>query len=135
MKKYLDLLKKFGNVGLFAVFCLSPVFSFAQDPNAEIKKADLLADHGKKKGAIESLQNAIKTYPDAAQLYYYLGQAQLNVNDQAGAKASFEKGAQLNPKEALNQVGLAQILVLEKKSTQAKPILDKALSSNKKNVP
>ncbi|MBS1488575.1 MAG: tetratricopeptide repeat protein [Bacteroidetes bacterium] len=105
---------------------------FAQD--AEIKNAQRLAEHGKTKGAISALQKAITTYPEAAQLYYYLGEAQLATGDQKAASASFNKGFEVNPKEPLNIAGQAQILILEKKAAEAKPLLDKALSMGKKHV-
>jgi len=132
MKKLLDLIKQYRNVGIAASLCLVLAPSFAQD--AEIKNAERLIDKDKKKQAIEVLQKATETYPAAAQLFYHLGQAQLLVGDQAGAKSSFDKGVAANPKEPLNHVGLGHILVLEKKGAQAKPLFDKALGFGKKNV-
>ncbi|GHN01308.1 hypothetical protein WSM22_27970 [Cytophagales bacterium WSM2-2] len=104
----------------------------AQD--AEIKAAQALIDHDKKKAAVELLQKAITTYPVASNLYFYLGNAQLQAGDQAGAKASYDKGAETFPKEPLNFVGQGRILVLEKKGAQAKPLFDKALGFGKKNT-
>src|SRR6476646_6604767 len=108
MKKLLDLVKQLGNVGIVAALSLVLVPSFAQD--AEIKNAERLIDHDKKKQAVVVLQKATETYPAAAQLFYHLGQAQLLVGDQAGAKSSFDKGASANPKEPLNFVGQGHIL-------------------------
>jgi len=132
MKKLLDLVKQYRNVSITAALYLVLIPSFAQD--AEIKNAERLINQDKKKQAVEVLQKATETYPTAAQLFYHLGQAQLLVGDQAGAKSSFEKGITANPKEPLNYAGQGHILVLEKKGAQAKPSFDKALGLGKKNV-
>jgi cytochrome c-type biogenesis protein CcmH/NrfG len=134
MKNLLGLLKNhYKNVGIIAVLSLILIPSFAQD--AEIKNADRLIDHDKRKQAVEVLQKATTTYPTAAKLFYYLGQAQLYAGDQNGAKASFDAGVKADPKEPLNYAGQGQILILEKKgAAQAKPLLDKALNLGKKNV-
>jgi len=132
MKKLLDLIKQYRNVGITASLCLVLVPSFAQD--AEIKNAERLTDQDKRKKAVEVLQKATETYPAAAQLFYHLGQAQLLAGDQAGAKSSFDKGVAANPKEPLNYVGQAHILILEKNGAQAKPLFDKAIGLGKKNV-
>src|SRR6478735_983244 len=124
MKNLLDLIKNhYKNVGITAVLTLILISSFAQD--AEIKNADRLIDHDKRKAAVEVLQKATTTYPTAAKLFYYLGQAQLYAGDQAGAKASFDAGVKVDPKEPLNYAGQGHILVLEKKKTEAKAALDK----------
>jgi len=128
MKKLLQ----YGNVGIVASLCLILVPSFAQD--VEIKNAERLIDQDKRKKAVEVLQKAITTYPTAAKLFYYLGQAQLYAGDQNGAKASFDAGVKADPKEPLNYAGQGHILILEKKGAQAKPLLDKALGMGKKNV-
>jgi tetratricopeptide (TPR) repeat protein len=134
MKRIFEL-KSLGRISFAMAFCLASVLASAQDPATnEIKAAQQLIYKDKKKAAIEALQNAIKTYPEAAQLYYYLGRAQLLTGDKAGAKASFDKGVTLNGKEPLNYVGLGRILLLEKNAAQAKVQFDKAVSLGKKNV-
>src|SRR5213592_2793903 len=125
MKKSLNVIKQFGKMGFIAAFLLVFGNSIAQD--AEIKNTDRLIEHDKIKQAIDVLQKAITTYPAAAQLYYYLGQAQLLAGDQAGAKASFDNGVKADPKQPLNYVGQGHILILEKKGAQAKPLFDKAI--------
>lgn len=132
MKKSLDLMKQVSKVVFTVAFFL--VFGNAAAQDAEIKEADKLFDEDKKKKAVEVLQKAVATYPAAAQLYYYLGHAQLLSSDKAGANDSFDKGVKANPKEPLNYVGLGHALVLDKKAAQAKPLFDKALGFGKKNV-
>ena len=122
MKKYLFSL---GWMVVMSLHC------YSQD--AEIKNAQLLIDHGKIKSGIDMLQKATATYPEAAQLYYYLGQAQLLAGNQQAASASFDKGFGINPKEALNIAGQGQILLLAKKNAEAKVHFDQALKMGKKN--
>jgi tetratricopeptide (TPR) repeat protein len=123
MKKYLFSL---GWMVVMSLHC------YSQD--AEIKNAQLLIDHGKIKSGIDMLQKATATYPEAAQLYYYLGQAQLLAGNQQAASASFDKGFGINPKEALNIAGQGQILLLAKKNAEAKVHFDQALKMGKKNI-
>src|SRR6478736_815736 len=133
MKTLFDLIKNhYKNVGITAALSFVLIPAFSQD--AEIKNADRLMDHDKRKAAVEVLQKATTTYPAVAKLFYYLGQAQLYAGDQAGAKASFDAGVKVDPKEPLNYAGQGHILSLEKKKTEAKVVLDKALSLGKKNV-
>lgn len=133
MKRLLEL-KLFGKIGFALVFCLSCVFANAQDAGAEIKSAQQLINKDKRKAAVEALQKAIATYPEAFNLYYYLGRAQLLVGDKAGAKASFDKGVTLAPKEPLNYVGQGRVLLMDKNVAQAKPLFEKAISLGKKNT-
>jgi len=132
MKNLFIPVKQFGKVGIAAAFGLMVSTSFAQDP--EIKNAERLTDQDKKKQAVNVLQKATETYPTAPHLFYHLGQAQLLAGDQAGAKATFDKGIAANPKEPLNYAGQGHIFVLEKKVPQARASFDKALSFGKKNV-
>jgi len=133
MKNLFYLIKKqYKNVGITAILSLILIPSFAQD--VEIKNAERLIDHDKRKQAVEVLQKATTTYPTAAKLFYYLGQAQLYAGDQNGAKTSFDAGVKADPKEPINYAGQGHILILEKKKPEAKLVLDKALSLGKKNV-
>jgi tetratricopeptide (TPR) repeat protein len=134
MKRSIDLMVKLRRVGLLFVFSFICTFSNAQDASAEIKAAQKLLDQDKKKAAVAALQKAISTYPEATQLYYYLGRAQIIAGDKAGAKASFDAGVAKNPKEPMNIVGQGHILILDKNVTQAKLKFEEALKLGKKNV-
>ena len=125
MKNLVILVRQFGKVGIAAAVSLVVNASFGQD--AEIKNAERLINQDKKKQAVAVLQKATETYPTAPYLFYHLGQAQLLAGDQAGAKASFEKGIAANPKEPLNYAGQGHIFVLEKKVPQARASFEKAL--------
>lgn len=67
--------------------------------------------------------------------YFYLGYYYLNQRDWANAKASFEKGKAADPKNYLNQVGLASILVGQNNVSAAKVEFDRILADTKlKNI-
>jgi len=118
-----------------ALLLLSATVIYAQDAVTEIKNAQKLLDQDKKKAAVTALQKAVTAYPEATQLYYYLGEAQILNGDLDGAKASFDKGATANPKEPLNFAGLGHLLILKKNVIEAKVQFEKAIGLGKKNVP
>ncbi len=126
MKTSIESMKRI--VLLFFVIA-SSISATAQD--AEIKQAERLLDKDQPNKAVEILNQAIATYPEATKLYYYLGSIQLKAGEQGKALKSFEKGASLNEKDAINQAGLGAIRMLEKKPTEAKPFFDKALAMSK----
>jgi Tfp pilus assembly protein PilF len=67
--------------------------------------------------------------------YYYLGYYYLTRKDFDNAKAAFEKGKAADPKNYLNQVGLASILVGQNNVTAAKAEFDRILAETKnKNI-
>ena len=63
--------------------------------------------------------------------YYYLGYAQLRSGELADAKATFEKGIAAEPKQPLNAVGLATLLLANKDGAGAKAAFDKILLDTK----
>ena len=58
--------------------------------------------------------------------YYFIKRGQI-----AEAKAAFEKGLSIEPKNQLNNIGQAMVLMAEKKYPQAKTLIDAALASSK----
>ncbi|MHA8076178.1 tetratricopeptide repeat protein [Aquirufa sp. TARAVU-A1A] len=67
--------------------------------------------------------------------YFYLGYYFLNQRDWDNARKAFEAGKAADPKNYLNQVGLASILVGQNKVNEAKPEFDRILAETKnKNV-
>src|SRR5688572_11676980 len=116
MKNTMDFLKRFG----FAVFTIMvSIAMIAKGQEAEIRKSTRLLDIDQPAKAIEEINNAIKAYPAAAQLYYYLGQAQIKTGKVDLATLSFEKGIALNANEMINYAGLGHILLLNKKPAEA----------------
>jgi len=113
---------------------ISTVSLQAQD--AEIKSALRLLDLDKPSKAREVINQAVVMYPTVSKLYYYQGYIQLKAGEVAPAIATFDKGITLNDKDGLNYAGKGHALMLQKKPTEAKLLLDKALSFNKsKDVP
>ncbi len=67
--------------------------------------------------------------------YFYLGYYYLNQRDWDNARKTFEAGKAADPKNYLNQVGLASILVGQNKVNEAKVDFDRILAETKnKNI-
>lgn len=135
MKTSIDLMKK---VLLLVLTLGVSIYSYAQDAeikkaaqDAEIKKAIRFLDIDQPTKAVETMNQALATYPTNNKLYYYLGYVQLKSGKKADALKTFEKGVSLNPEEAINHVGLGAIRMAEGKAAEAKPFFDKALALSK----
>lgn len=63
--------------------------------------------------ARQELQQIVSSKPEA-EAYYYLGQADIGLEDYDAAKADFTKGLQVDAKSALNMVGMGQVAINEK---------------------
>ena len=119
---------------LLSLLVLVATVAFGQD--AEIKKSKRLiaVDHAAE--AMAPIEAAIKQYPDEANLYYYLGYAQIKNNQLDAAAKSFDAGIAKDPKEAVNYVGKGYLSMLQNRPADAKVNLDKALEMTKsKKVP
>lgn len=115
-------------------FLLTGIFGFAQ--RAEVKKSKRLiaVDHATE--AMAPIEAAIRENPKEADLYYYLGYAQLKNNQPEAAAKSFDAGIAKNPKEAINYAGKGHLALLQNRAADAKLNLDKALKLSKsKKVP
>lgn len=107
--------------------------AFSQD--AEIKKSKRLIDVDHAAEAMAPLEAAIKQYPEEADLYYYLGYAQIKNNQLDAAANSFDAGIKLDPKEAVNYAGKGHLSMLQNRPADAKVNLDKALEITKSKKP
>lgn len=133
MKSY-QFLKNVKPLFLLSLFALGANLAMGQDE--EISKSRRLIDVDHVSESIAPLQEAIKKYPEEADLYYYLGYAQIKNKQFAEAAKSFDDGIKLNPKEAINYAGKGHLSMLEKRPQDAKVNLDKALEMTKsKKVP
>jgi tetratricopeptide (TPR) repeat protein len=104
--------------------------------DAEIKKSKRLIDIDHAAEAAAPIEDAIKEYPKDADLYYYLGYAQLKNNQYDAAGKSFNAGIAKNPKEAINYAGKGHLGMLLNRPDDAKANLKKALDMTKsKKVP
>ena len=102
------------------LFTVQAVFSQSLD---DAKKA-LYYEHYNT--AKQSLSQAISSKP-SGEAYYYLGLADIGLEDYQAAKADFQKGIQTDPKSALNYVGLGRVAIVgDKDVTAAKQNFQKA---------
>ncbi|MET7001146.1 tetratricopeptide repeat protein [Chitinophaga defluvii] len=76
--------------------------------------------YGKYQSAKQNLEKVIAAKPTDDKAYYYLGIAQLGLEDQAGAEATFQKGLQAVPASALLQAGMGRIDLLKGNAAAAK---------------
>lgn len=79
----------------------------------------------------KATMTAVVAATPTAENLYYLGYAQLRTGDLEAAKATFEKGLAAEPKQPLNSVGLATLMLANKNSTGAKAAFDKILLDTK----
>jgi len=80
-----------------------------KDPEITAMNGILLLHNGKADEAINSLQSAVKDYPENAFLQYWLGRAALAKGDQALAQRSLTQATKLNRNMIEAEVELAQI--------------------------
>lgn len=97
---------------------------------AERERGITLYKQGDIKGAIKSLQSAIKNNKDDADAWYSLGLALNRDNDVKGARQAFETAVKLRPDFAPAHVGLAYLLLRSNKSKEAAQEAERALALN-----
>ncbi|MGA0559373.1 tetratricopeptide repeat protein [Larkinella sp. VNQ87] len=98
----------------------------AQDAQSGVK--DLEA--GRITKAIQTFQGLATSAP-SAENYFYLGLAQLKAGNPDAAKQAFDKGVAADPKNQLNNVGLAGVALAKKDGATAKSLIDGALKETK----
>jgi tetratricopeptide (TPR) repeat protein len=79
----------------------------------------------------KATMTAVVAATPTAENLYYLGYAQLRTGDLEAAKATFEKGLAAEPKQPLNSVGLATLMLANKNAAGAKAAFDKILLDTK----
>lgn len=79
----------------------------------------------------KATMTAVVAASPTAENLYYLGYAQLRTGDLEAAKATFEKGLAAEPKQPLNSVGLATLMLANKNAAGAKAAFDKILLDTK----
>lgn len=102
--------------------------AFAQSL-ADAKKA-LDAEQYQKAESI--LKNLTQTQATKDENYFYLGWLYLKTDYPDSAKSAFTKGISVNPKSALNYVGLGAVDRIDKNIASAKSNFDKAIASTDK---
>ena len=120
---------------MLSIILMTGVITSFGQTNPKVEKALYLIDVKQPKKGMALLEETVKENPLDAAVLYSLGYAQLKTGDKAKALATFEQGIKLNEKEALNYVGKAHVLLLDKKPADAKLLFDQALKMTKsKNV-
>lgn len=79
----------------------------------------------------KATMTAVVAASPTAENLYYLGYALLRTGDLEAAKATFEKGLAAEPKQPLNSVGLATLMLANKNVAGAKAAFDKILLDTK----
>lgn len=120
---------KYNSALIIALLCITTMSSFAQ--SVEIKKALRSIDIEQPSKGIAALEAIAKANPESASNLYYLGLGYIRTGQNEKALQTFEKGIKLKSKEGLCYAGKGHVLLLEKKPSEAKTNLDKALSVSK----
>src|ERR1700761_5892429 len=109
----MKMISKIAGAGLGLVFLSSSVFAQSL---ADAKKAIDAEQYQKAKSM---LKNLTTTQADKDENFFYLGWVYLKQDYVDSAKATFNKGLAVNPKSALNTVGLGAVAHVEKDNTTA----------------
>jgi tetratricopeptide (TPR) repeat protein len=120
------------SASLAAMFFVAAITTAFSQENPAIKQSRLLLNNDQPSKAISVLNDAIKANPADASLLYYLGRTQLATGvSPKEVEITFQKGLDLNPKEALNTAGKGHLRNLEGNAAAAKTLFDQALSATK----
>lgn len=107
----------------------SATTTLAQSP--EIRKALRYYENEQPSKMLPALEQAVKSDPESS---YYLGLGYILQGDLDKALSTFEKGIQDDDKNPLPVAGKGHVLLLQKKSAEAKALLTKAADMNRKKT-
>ena len=110
---------------------VAAVLLFTGIVNGQTVQQGLMQVDGDQPTKAKATMTAVVAASPTAENMYYLGYVQVRNNDLVGAKATFEKGLTTEPKQPLNSVGLATIMLAEKNAQGAKAAFDKILLDTK----
>ena len=110
---------------------VAAVLLFTGIVNGQTVQQGLMQVDGDQPTKAKATMTAVVAASPTAENMYYLGYVQVRSGDLAGAKATFEKGLTTEPKQPLNSVGLATIMLAEKNAQGAKVAFDKILLDTK----
>ena len=134
--------KPFLSAFLFIVILILTHSVFAQDPQDNSAKAIALFQKGQDLHEKGDLNDAIKAYKEALQLFpefpeaeLQLGKAYLSVNKHDEAEAALRRAYQLREDWSLAAATLGSILLHRGKFEEARPILKKAIDLDANNTP
>ena len=101
--------------------------SEAKNADAHLLLGSLLAEDGNRDASITELQAAVHLRPRSAEAWNALGETYSRFEDNAEARAAFEKAVTLNPKSGVVQSNLGAVL-LEAGDRSAAEHLDRAIT-------
>lgn len=116
---------KFGLLTL--VVMLMTNFVYAQT----VDEAKKMLYYERFESAKNMLKQILATNPSNSEAAYYMGLAEIGLENVTGAKEWFNKQLQSNPNDALLLAGLGNVLLLEGKSAEAKSKFETAISLSK----
>ncbi len=119
-------MKKIAKITLGLILAGSAVFAQSL---ADAKKAIDAEQYQKGKAILKTLTTS---QPANAGNYFYLGNVYLKTDYADSAKMAYTKGTEVNPKFALNYVGLGAVALAENNEPAARPNFDKAISLTSK---
>lgn len=114
---------------LFVFFLTIQFSGFAQS----LAEARVQLDNENYGAARKILREIIAKEADNAEAYYYLGESYYMDDKSDSAKLSYEKGLDVNAKNASCQAGIGKLLLDKKKTDEARKALDLALRLGKSN--
>jgi tetratricopeptide (TPR) repeat protein len=127
------VLHRLANVEGFTISATS-----AQAPG-DAKKALQKGQEQQKKGKLDdarkSLETAVAIYPKFAVAWFELGRLQLQINDRAGARQSFEQSLAADSKYVNPYQGLTQLALREKNWKELTDFSEKLLALNPVSFP
>jgi len=103
----------------------SGAFATPQQYNTYIQNASRAFNSGKYQAAIQNYKNALKLYPNEANIYNNLGVAYSKVNDLNNAEINYKKAIKLKPSDALAYSNLGSIYERKKNYAEAAKYLEK----------
>lgn len=123
---------KYLKTGIFFLALLFSATSFAQS----VDEGKRFLYYEKFKSAKDVLSKIVASNPNNEEAVYYLGQAEIGLENIAGAKSLYQATLQANPNSPLVLAGMGHVELLEGKKADAKSRFETAVSLSKgKSIP
>lgn len=105
-----------------------------KEASQELERGNAEMQHNNWKKAAEHFNKAVSIYPQYASAYYNLSVAYSHLEKSDAQRDALEKALNINDAFVPALVGLAHLDVADHKPEQARPLLDKAVSTAPTNV-
>ena len=126
-----ELMKRAWSGGIMLLFFIAAATLAVAQELPAVNQARQQMEIEQTNKAVATLSEAVKATPTDASLLYYLGMAQIANGEKEKAEISFQKGLEVNAKEALNLAGKGYLRMIENNVAEAKTLLDQALAQTK----